>query len=93
MNGTSSHDQDGPPGLTGQSAHPSSTPARTPPQLLCPACEQALVHQQTVTGRIDRIERHDGFACQACGGFFLYHDRTASLRRAPVVPNTGGRRG
>ena len=78
MNGTSSHDQGngGPPKGAEQSAHIPSTP----PQLLCPACEQPLVHQQAVTGRIDG---RDGFACQTCGGFFIYQDRTSSQRTAP----------
>jgi len=86
MNGTSSHDQGdgGPPKGPPHSAHTQTTP----PQLLCPACEQPLVHQQAITGRIDG---GDGFACQTCGGFFIYQDRTPNQRRAPDAPETDQR--
>jgi RNase P subunit RPR2 len=86
MNGTYSHDQDdgGPRNSPGHSAHTPSTPT----QLLCPACEQPLVYQQAVTRRIDGRE---GFACQNCGGFFIYQDRTPHQRRAPDAPETDQR--
>jgi hypothetical protein len=83
MNGVFSDDPgDGrPPKPTGGSAPERATTG--PPQLLCPGCEEPLVHQ-TVTGGIGWPERRDGFACPTCGGFYTYQDRAPHLRTSSI---------
>jgi len=62
--------------------HATTTPALTPPALLCPSCDRPLSYDRSHIGGVS--ERHpeqwDYFVCGACGSF-QYRHRTRKLRR------------
>ena len=67
--------------MTRREATFTSSPEVAAPQLLCPACDTALLYKQTVISGVKPIERWDYFECRKCGDF-VYRDRTRKLRPA-----------
>jgi len=62
----------------------TTTPPRTPPQLICPSCERPLVYKRSYVGGVsDRHpEQWDYYDCSGSCGSFQYRQRTRKVRRA-----------
>ena len=68
-------------------AHPrfdTTTPPATPPDLVCPSCDTALVYEHSHVGGVSsrHPEQWDDYTCPASCGMFVYRHRTRKLRRA-----------
>jgi len=61
----------------------TTTPPASPPQLLCPACDQSLTYQHSHVGGVSakNAEQWDLYACSGSCGTFQYRHRTRKLRR------------
>jgi two-component system response regulator ResD len=82
------------PDRSGARRHPSRTkahqrfettsPPRTPPQLICPSCERPLVYKRSYVGGVsDRHpEQWDYYDCSGSCGSFQYRQRTRKVRPA-----------
>jgi CheY-like chemotaxis protein len=59
----------------------TTTPPRTPPPLICPICQTALVYQHSHTGGVNARtpEQWDYYQCSACGPY-QYRHRTRKLK-------------
>jgi CheY-like chemotaxis protein len=63
--------------------HDTTTPPVTPPELICPDCDAALVYQRSHIGGVSEhhTEQWDYYECSAGCGTFQYRERTRKLRR------------
>jgi CheY-like chemotaxis protein len=59
----------------------TSNPPRTPPPLICPVCQAALVYRHSHTGGVNARapEQWDYYECPACGPY-QYRHRTRKLK-------------
>jgi CheY-like chemotaxis protein len=59
----------------------TTNPPRTPPPLICPACQAALVYQHSHTGGVNARtpEQWDYYVCATCGPY-QYRQRTRKLK-------------
>jgi CheY-like chemotaxis protein len=65
------------------SRHDTTTPALTPPALVCPHCDQPLRYQRSHIGGFSarHSEQWDYYECVQGCGTFQYRQRTRKLRR------------
>jgi CheY-like chemotaxis protein len=61
----------------------TTTPAKSPPPLVCPSCDGRLTYEQSHIGGVndDQPEQWDLYVCPASCGTFQYRHRTRKLRR------------
>jgi chemotaxis family two-component system response regulator PixH len=61
----------------------TSQPPTEPPELVCPACAQALMYERSHVGGVSekQLEQWDYFECESGCGSFQYRHRTRRLRR------------
>jgi CheY-like chemotaxis protein len=59
----------------------TKTPPATPPDLLCPTCDQPLAYQHSFVGGVNaqHSEQWDDYLCCGCGAF-QYRHRTRTLK-------------
>jgi CheY-like chemotaxis protein len=59
----------------------TTNPPRTPPPLICPVCQAALVYQHSHTGGVNARtpEQWDYYVCATCGPY-QYRQRTRKLK-------------
>jgi two-component system, cell cycle response regulator DivK len=64
--------------------HETMAPPTSPPSLICPQCDQALIYLRSHIGGVSarHPEQWDYFECPAGCGTFQYRERTRRLRRA-----------
>ena len=62
--------------------HETRNPPQAAPDLLCPACDQPLLYQNSHVGGVTeaRLEQWDYYACESGCGVFQYRQRTRKLR-------------
>jgi two-component system, cell cycle response regulator DivK len=61
----------------------TTTPPNTPPDLVCPSCDQPLAYQRSHVGGVSERHREqwDYYECANGCGMFQYRQRTRKLRR------------
>src|SRR5207249_8446209 len=60
----------------------TTTPPASPPNLVCPSCDQPLMYDYSHIGGVSALhaEQWDQYVCRACG-VFQYRHRTRKLCR------------
>jgi CheY-like chemotaxis protein len=61
----------------------TSTPPASPPQLVCPSCDESLTYQHSYVGGVSakNAEQWDLYVCPGSCGTFQYRHRTRKLGR------------
>jgi two-component system, chemotaxis family, chemotaxis protein CheY len=62
----------------------TTTPPASPPQLVCPSCDESLTYEQSYVGGVSakNAEQWDVYVCPRSCGTFQYRHRTRKLGRA-----------